>query len=37
MKQDSENKNYWRKWYIAVFLWLVLLLILFKWFTNSWR
>lgn len=28
--------SYWKRWYLAVLLWLVVLILLFTWFTYTW-
>lgn len=30
------SESYWKRWYLAVLLWLVILISLFTWFTRSW-
>lgn len=30
------TESYWKRWYIAVLLWLVVLILLFTWFTCAW-
>lgn len=36
MEQDQE-KRYWNRRYLMVLLWLIVLILLFTWFTNSWK
>jgi len=36
MDHDQE-KRYWNRRYFFVLLWLVMLILLFTWFTNSWK
>lgn len=33
-EKDPENRK-WLKWYIALLLWLVILILLFYWFTKA--
>lgn len=34
-KKQIEDRKYWRKWYISLFLWLIVLIILFYLFTKK--
>gem|GEM_PF-2938429 len=33
----DQEKRYWNRCYLLVLLWLIVLIILFTWFTNSWK
>lgn len=32
----AMSNAYWKRWYIAVLLWLTLLILFFTWFTRIW-
>lgn len=34
-ENQEDNIKYWKKWYIALFLWLLVLIILFYLFTKK--
>jgi len=35
--EQQKEKRYWRWLYLVVLGWLVLLIVLFCWFTNVWK
>lgn len=35
--EQQKEKRYWRQLYLVVLGWLVLLIVLFCWFTNVWK
>jgi len=35
--EQQKEKRYWRRLYLVVLGWLVLLIVLFCWFTNVWK
>jgi len=36
-QKDSKERRYWRRWYVSLALWLIVLIIFFFWFTQFYK
>lgn len=36
-QKDNKEKRYWRRWYVSLGLWLIVLIIFFFWFTQYYK
>ncbi len=36
-QKDKKERRYWRRWYGALALWLIVLIIFFSWFTQFYK